>query len=68
MQESWYPIKSLSIKSRLFCGRREELQGGGKKNRNKKQEIEGAEQSKGESLVEGLGELSVGVEEIRADS
>lgn len=42
---------------------------GGKKFRNKKQEIEGAEQSKGESLVEGLGELSVeGVEEIRADS
>lgn len=36
---------------------------------NKKQEIEGAEQSKGESLVEGLGKLSVeGVVEIRAES
>lgn len=30
VQESWYLIMSLSIKSRLFCGRREELQGGKK--------------------------------------
>lgn len=69
LQESWYPITFLSIKSRLFPSRHEELQG--KKNmiENKKQEIEGAEQSKGESLVEGLGKLSVeGVVEIRAES
>lgn len=48
MQESWYPIMSLSIKSRLFCGRREELQGGKKKieTRNRRLKVQNSQKER----------------------